>query len=254
MSGESVVFDQAAEYYDATRSLSEDTMRELVPLLAAEIDGSTLEIGVGTGRIALPLADAGAEVFGIDLSIPMMAKLREKDPAQRVPVAMADARKLPFASNTFSVGVAAHVFHLIPDWGTAIDELIRVVRPSGRLLVSAMGEAKGPWEEVRNQLRKVVAGRGQRPGADRMVDVDAELRTRAHMRALPTVIDRHPLRPGDFIERVERNWYSFTWSIPERDLKEVAAQLRHWAVDRYGSLDHEITNEYEVVWHAYDLA
>jgi hypothetical protein len=41
--------------------------------------------------------------------------------------------------------------------------------------------------------------------------------------------------------------------MPEGDLKEVAAQLRNWAVDRYGSLDHAITNEYEVVWHAYDL-
>lgn len=58
-------------------------MRELVPLLTREVDGPTLEIGVGTGRIALPLAEAGAEIFGIDLSVPMMTKLSEKDTGRR---------------------------------------------------------------------------------------------------------------------------------------------------------------------------
>lgn len=250
----SIVFDQAAEYYDATRSLSPETMRELVPLLAREVDGPTLEIGVGTGRIALPLAEGGAEIFGIDLSVPMMRKMREKDLGGRVPLAVSDARRLPFPPATFTTAVAAHVFHLIPEWEVVIDELIRVVRPGGRLLVSGLGEPSVPWEEVREQARRIVGGRGLRTGAERLGEVEAKLRDRAaRVRPLPTVIDRTPLRPEDFIDRVERNCYSFTWSMSEAELHQVAARLREWAVDRYGSLDHVVTNEYKVVWHAYEL-
>lgn len=129
------------------------------------------------------------------------------------------------------------------------------MRPEGRLLVSGLGEPSVPWEEVRRQMRRIVGGRSLRPPeAERLGEVDAKLREKAaRVRPLPTVIDRTPLRPGDLIDRVERNWYSFTWSMPEAELHEAAARLREWAVARYGSLDHELTNEHQVVWHAYEL-
>ena len=255
MSGESFVFDRVAECYDASRSLSPEAMSELIPLLVTEVDGPTLEIGVGTGRIALPLADAGVEICGIDLSVPMMMKLREKDIGGRVPFAVADARRLPFPSGTFGTAIAAHVFHLIPDWEKAIDELIRVVQPQGRLLVSGLGEPKNvPWEEIRGRMRETLGERGLRPGADRLDQVDAKLHEQAtRVRKLPVVIDRTPFCPGEFIDRMERNWYSFTWSIPEAKLHEAATGLREWAVERYGSLDRKVPNEYEVLWYAYEL-
>ena len=46
--------------------------------------GAALEFGVGTGRVALPLADRGVTVHGIDLSAPMLEQLRAKDPDRRV--------------------------------------------------------------------------------------------------------------------------------------------------------------------------
>ena len=53
-------------------------------------DGRALELGIGTGRIALPLAARGVRVYGIDLSDAMVAKLREKSGGGGIPVAIGD--------------------------------------------------------------------------------------------------------------------------------------------------------------------
>ena len=53
-------------------------------------DGAALELGIGTGRIALPLAERGVRVHGIDLSEAMVSKLREKPGAERIEVAIGD--------------------------------------------------------------------------------------------------------------------------------------------------------------------
>ena len=53
--------------------------------------GRVLELGVGTGRLALPLADAGYRVVGMDSSVEMLDVLRAKDPESSVEVVLADA-------------------------------------------------------------------------------------------------------------------------------------------------------------------
>jgi SAM-dependent methyltransferase len=53
-------------------------------------EGRALEFGIGTGRIALPLSERGVDVYGIDLSKAMVAKLREKPGAERIDVTIGD--------------------------------------------------------------------------------------------------------------------------------------------------------------------
>jgi len=71
----SVGFDRAAEYYDRTRGVPPDVAGAQTALLAGELPGRgrVLEVGVGTGQIALPLAEAGVPMAGLDLSMPMVA-------------------------------------------------------------------------------------------------------------------------------------------------------------------------------------
>jgi len=61
---------------------------DLIAELAA--DGAALELGIGTGRIALPLAERGVAVHGIDLSEAMVAQLRAKPGGDRIPVTIGD--------------------------------------------------------------------------------------------------------------------------------------------------------------------
>jgi SAM-dependent methyltransferase len=64
--------------------------------------GAALELGIGTGRIALPLAQRGVRVHGIELSTAMVAKLRSKPEADRIEVSIGDFATTR-ADGTFSV-------------------------------------------------------------------------------------------------------------------------------------------------------
>jgi SAM-dependent methyltransferase len=77
--------DDAADMYDPA------VLAPAVDFLAGLAgDGRALEFGVGTGRIALPLAERGVEVHGIDLSEAMLARLRAKPGADRVGLTLGD--------------------------------------------------------------------------------------------------------------------------------------------------------------------
>src|SRR6478736_3362201 len=65
-------------------------------------DGAALELGIGTGRIALPLAERGVPVHGIDLSSAMVARLREKAGGSEIGVTIGDF-STTVVEGTFSV-------------------------------------------------------------------------------------------------------------------------------------------------------
>jgi SAM-dependent methyltransferase len=68
-----------------------ETVGRTVDVLAELADGgSVLELAIGTGRIALPLAARGVPVHGIDRSEPMVAQLRAKPGGDAIPVTMGD--------------------------------------------------------------------------------------------------------------------------------------------------------------------
>jgi SAM-dependent methyltransferase len=77
--------DVAARYDADTADMPVEPVVDFLQPLAA---GGALELAVGTGRIAVPLAERGARVAGIDLSPDMVAELRKK--ADAVPVAIGD--------------------------------------------------------------------------------------------------------------------------------------------------------------------
>jgi SAM-dependent methyltransferase len=82
-----------AARYDASTGEEFDpaTVASTVDFLAALAgDGPVLELGIGTGRIALPLAERGVPVHGIDLSREMVERLREKRGGEAIPVSIGD--------------------------------------------------------------------------------------------------------------------------------------------------------------------
>lgn len=84
--------DDAARY-DADHA-DMATPRALTPVLDVLAglagDGPALELGIGTGRVAVPLSQRGVSVAGVDLSAPMVERLREKVSAERLPVVVGD--------------------------------------------------------------------------------------------------------------------------------------------------------------------
>ena len=103
-------------------------------LLKAYSIGQALDAACGTGRHAGYLAQLGHEVQGIDATPAMLEKARTKVPQGHFEVAELESLPLEDASVDLAVcGLAmAHLVHL----GPAIDELARVVRPGGHVVIS----------------------------------------------------------------------------------------------------------------------
>ena len=93
MTGDGYFDERVAARYDESsfEMFAREAVEPAVDFLAALAgDGRALELGIGTGRIALPLAGRGVEVHGIDLSRAMVARLREKPGGEEIPVAIGD--------------------------------------------------------------------------------------------------------------------------------------------------------------------
>jgi SAM-dependent methyltransferase len=82
--------DRVAGVYDEWFALPTDTERAVEFLAEIAGPGPALELGIGTGRIALPLAERGVEVHGIDSSEAMVDRLREKPGGDRIQVSIGD--------------------------------------------------------------------------------------------------------------------------------------------------------------------
>jgi len=96
-----------------------------------------LDVGCGTGFLALELAARGHQVVGVDFASAMIEEARRKAAARGLSVRFeeADAEQLPFAPRRFHLVISRHLLWTLPHPEVAIDEWIRVLRPGGRLAV-----------------------------------------------------------------------------------------------------------------------
>lgn len=258
MSG-SVPFDRAVEYYDRTRGLSEEASREMATLLADELRGRgrCLEVGVGTGLVALPLADAGVPMVGVDISAPMLAKLVEKAGGRLpFPLVRADATRLPFADDSFGGAVIRHLLHLVPEWRRVISELIRVVSLRGVVLV-ARGDIPAAWREATDRFISLVGQPSFCPGLDAWDPgkVDGAFEEHgARPRSLRSITERVPQSLGTFVDQMAEGLHSWTWEVEEPARRAAAEEVRAWAVERFGTLDPPDARDVAIEWRAYDLS
>jgi ubiquinone/menaquinone biosynthesis C-methylase UbiE len=254
----SVAFDRAAEYYDQTRAWTPAAMDATVRILKQELGdrGRCLEIGVGTGRVGLPLYRSGVEMAGLDLSRPMMSKLLEKAGGDPFPLVQGDATMLPFREGVFGAALIVHVLHLVPNWRGALDELVRVVR-SGGVIVSSAGvdpEEPSMWDEMNARMRKEADLPPHFPGYKRSQEIDDAMSTLgAKGRDLEHVLERRPRSAGQMADLMSAGIFSFTWELDPEALQAAVDRVRAWAIQRYGSLDATEDDPFMIQWRAYDL-
>jgi len=254
-----MAFDRAVEYYDRTRGLSQEASREMTSLLAGELRdrGRTLEIGVGTGLVALPLAAAGVPLVGLDLSAPMLARLVEKAGGRvPFPLVVGDATTLPFSDQRFGAAVVRHVLHLVPAWRQVVAELVRVVAPGGLVLISS-GQVPEPWHELTERFMDRVGRPSFGAALDAWEDGAIERAFRAHAaeaRQLPRITERVAQTMGEFLDQMAAGMHSWTWEVDEETRREAVAELRAWALERWGTLDPVGGRDVAIEWRAYDLS
>ena len=130
--------------------------------------GLILDVGVGTG-LELPMFDPAVAVVGVDLSEPMLRRAQSRA-AQRKAVAGGGPLRDGRHAAGFPVGDISTrssrpiVLTVVPDPAATLDELARVVKPGGEIvLVNHVGAESGPIAWVESWLGKKSASLGWRP-------------------------------------------------------------------------------------------
>ncbi|GIJ23142.1 class I SAM-dependent DNA methyltransferase [Micromonospora lutea] len=127
-----------ADTYDLPGGLPDPTAAvEFLADLAG--DGRVLELAIGTGRVALPLAARGCAVEGVEASPEMVAKLRAKPGGEHLPVAIGDMADVPDATGPYRMAylVFNTLFNLTREERQAdcFRNVARVLEPGGAFVI-----------------------------------------------------------------------------------------------------------------------
>lgn len=247
---------RVAVQYDALRGHPAEVSAEIGRSIAAQMgEGArVLELGVGTGRIALPVAAAGCEVYGVDLSAHMLAalsgRLREQG-IEGVHLAQGDITALPFREGVFDGAMAVHVLHLVADWAGVLAQVSRLVRPGGTLVLGR------DWVDpesfagmVRNFFRKTVVEVGTEmlpPGATAAAPPSggaAIVQTLLSLGARPAGEGelvgaewRSELTPRQVLDGIRSRDDAESWVLPDEVLTETMRRLDAFAEAQWPDLD-----------------
>jgi ubiquinone biosynthesis O-methyltransferase len=124
-------------------AITERLERRLILELVGDVRGlSVLDVGCGDGDLAVELSTRGANVVGIDASGSMIDAARQRaDRAQAdVDFKVATAQQLPFPPERFDAVVAVTILCFVDDAAAVIQEIARVLRPGGRLVIGELGK------------------------------------------------------------------------------------------------------------------
>lgn len=226
---ESAEYDALSWLYDARATANpaaEPTWRYYRDLCLSD-RGPILELGVGTGRVALAVARGGRPVTGIDLSQAMLSICKAEAKSQgleaMVRLVRGDVRSLPLADEQFSLVIFPFrgVGHLVADADRAalFNEVRRVLLPSG-LFVFDHYLFDPAWADAVEGIPQLAGRIDTSAGCARIMDTYQFDRERQRLCCRIKVV----APDGECLDRCE---LSFSWTQPDqmRSLLEES-QLR----------------------------
>ncbi len=247
MPNQSVAFDRAADYYDSTRGFPPGVEADVGALMvkAGGLTASSrvLEIGVGTGRIALPVAPHIGAYYGIDLARPMLDRLRAKQSGEPVYAIEGDVTRLPFPTDAFDAVTAVHIFHLIPAWRAVLDEVARVLRRDGLLLHGwndriATNQLQTVWDQATHDSR---ATEGAIAWRQRETFLEENgWHKRGGVQTHPFTIWRSP---AAYLESLRERRWSSTWRMSDAELQQGLAAVEAAIAEHFPDPNQPIASE-----------
>ncbi len=226
----SVDYSRMAKDYDAVRgSAAVDRrywLRALVEVGRLRPGDHILDLGAGTGRFSALLAES-ARVVAADISLPMLEEAR---PKSGFAVVRADAKSLPFRSDTFDATLLVMVVHQLPEYQDVLREVARV---SHRVVLATSDMDRrrlGIMEEAFPSLRAI-----DRRRFPRIPDLIAALAGAGFTGV--SVDDRPVLRTWtipEHLERVRRKYISTLDLLPDGEFESGLAFLEKEMPRRFG--------------------
>jgi len=144
-------YDLHAEFYDAKLGyLNGFEQNQLLPLLGNVKNKTILDVGAGTGRLAVKLINAGATLTALDASGQILKILHQKNTATKTIIA--DAENLPFPDNSFDIIIAAFLIVHLKNPALFFQESYRVLKQAGQFVLTNINQKKPPAVKIKNGL------------------------------------------------------------------------------------------------------
>lgn len=138
-----VGYDLAALDYDKKEKyLNSFEQNKILPLFGEVKGKKILDVGAGTGRLALILGNAGAQVTALDVSVEMLKMLAKKN--SKIETVVGEAEDLPFKDNIFDFVTATFLIVHLKNPTAFFDEAYRVLKDDGRLIITNINQKEAP--------------------------------------------------------------------------------------------------------------
>ena len=213
-------FDRVAATYDESRGGERRGQVIAAGVLPYLTTGRVVEIGVGTGVVALGLRQLGQNVIGVDLAPAMLARAVERVGPR---VTIADAERLPFAAGAADTALFVWVLQVVADVARVLTEAARVVRPGGRVVIVPSTSIRD--DEMWSIIRSMHAGFGLRRPGEAAAGIEAEGARCAALRHMTTDLALHePFEATPSIEaqRIEERQFSSLFTLDDETFERVA--------------------------------
>jgi len=216
--------ERIAGIYDTWYDFHDETAIDLLCELAGR--DRVLELGIGTGRIALPLKEKGVKIHGIDASASMIAKLHSKPAGKDIPVTSGDFSKVQVEGKYGLIFVVFNTFFGLTTQESQLECLRNVAEhltAGGAFLIEAFVPDVGRFD------------RGQSVRAVALGENEVRIDVSKHNPVTQTVNSQHVLLTDEGVKLYPVN-IRYAWP-PELDMMAQLAGLK--LAERWGGWDRK---------------
>lgn len=216
--------EKIADIYDNWYSSPEESSIALLCDLAHR--GRVLELGIGTGRIALPLKEKGIDIYGIDASPSMVKKLRAKPNGKDIPITLGDFSEVPVDGKFDLIFIVFNTFFSLTVQETQLECLQNVARHltrKGAFLIEAFIPDLGRFD------------RGQSVRATEVGENEVRIDISKHNPLMQQVTSQHVVLSEKGV-RLYPVTIRYTWPS-ELDMMARVAGMK--LVDRWGDWERK---------------
>lgn len=237
-------YRMVARDYNAINALPSEAARQVGAAIARSVEGARLlDLGAGAGRLGIPAAQAGCQVFSVDLEAAMLRAGRDEAERSGVHIrpVQADALRLPLRSAVFDAVMINNLLHLVPNWPEVLVEAARVMRPGGVLIQgrdwldphSCAGKLRARWREIVAELDP-----GMRPtsaAGPALMQTLARMGGRTTDEVVAAEWTEH-LSPAGILQAMRARRNNETWAVSDAVLDAGWPLLFEWAQRTFADL------------------
>jgi ubiquinone/menaquinone biosynthesis C-methylase UbiE len=253
-------FDRVSDQYDTSRGMPAGVPEQICQWVRSRLpeDPAITEIGVGTGRIAVPFIRQDVRYTGLDISEQMVARLREKlgGDLHRAQIHLADiTEQLPVPEQSQDAVIAVHILHLV-DPARTLPQVRRILKPGGALVWGyETHDDDAPRQRIREYFRQTVAKmsgakwRPFHPPAAQALLAEWGARVEKHTVAAWTA----PETPREALMHIAERTMSFTWELDDAAIQVGLRVTESWAQQEFADLDraYAVQKRFLVDWYQF---